>query len=62
MLKHSTKRLLLYLLVIAGWSSSAATSWADATLEGTNPAQWRLVWKSDPATSANYVLEHARSG
>ena len=27
-------------------------AWADASLEGSHPAQWRLVWNSDPATSA----------
>ena len=66
MLKHSAQRFLLYLLaiaaVIAGWSSSAATSWADAKLEGTNPAQWRLVWKSDPATAATLCWNTLEAG
>ena len=28
---------------------------ADAPLEGTKPAQWRLVWTTDPATSARLI-------
>ncbi len=46
---NSLAKLLAFLLVFA---ATAEQSHADATLEGTNPVQWRLVWTTDPATSA----------
>ncbi len=33
---------------------------ADAPLEGTKPAQWRVVWTSDPAHQATIVWSTAR--
>ncbi|TWT74733.1 purple acid phosphatase family protein [Allorhodopirellula solitaria] len=35
---------------------------ADAPLEGTQPAQWRVVWADDPATSATIVWSTAEPG
>jgi len=35
---------------------------ADAPLEGTKPAQWRLIWTSDPATSATLSWSTAKQG
>jgi hypothetical protein len=40
----------------------AANLWADAELSGTNPAQWRLIWKSDPATKATLSWNTAEPG
>jgi len=37
-------------------------TFADAPLEGTKPAQWRLIWTSDPATSATISWSTAKSG
>lgn len=38
------------------------TAWADAKLEGTNPAQWRLIWTDNPATSATLSWNTAAAG
>lgn len=38
------------------------TVWADAELQGTNPAQWRLIWHDDPATSATLSWNTAEAG
>jgi hypothetical protein len=35
---------------------------ADAAVEGTNPAQWRLIWKSDPSTEATLSWSTAKPG
>ena len=40
----------------------AHCAWADAAIEGTNPAQWRLVWTKDPATSATLCWSTAVLG
>jgi hypothetical protein len=46
-------RLWFFLLVAtAVGSGQGSPAKADAALEGVHPAQWRLVWTSDPATSA----------
>ena len=34
----------------------------DAPLEGTKPAQWRVIWTSDPATSATISWSTAKPG
>ena len=46
-------------LVACGWMPRLH---ADAVLEGTKPAQWRLVWHQDPATSATLCWNTARAG
>jgi len=51
--------LLLALTVVSG---SALQSLADAVLEGTNPAQWRLVWTTNPDTSAALCWSTAEAG
>ena len=38
------------------------TVWADAPLEGTKPAQWRLVWTTDPDTTAKLIWNTAEPG
>lgn len=37
-------------------------SFADAPLDGTNPAQWRLVWTTDPATTATISWSTSEPG
>jgi len=54
---------LTALIVLAALLSAEANpAFADAKLEGTNPAQWRLVWNSDPATSATVAWNTAEAG
>ena len=58
-------RIHVYLtlcLALANIAQLTSNVWADATLEGTNPAQWRLVWKSDPATTATLCWNTAAEG
>ncbi|TWU22253.1 Calcineurin-like phosphoesterase [Novipirellula galeiformis] len=50
---------LLGALFCFGVSSNVA---ADAPLEGTKPAHWRVTWNSDPATSATISWSTAESG
>lgn len=47
---------LLFLL------ASARPAWCDAPLEGTSPAQWRVVWTEDPATTALVAWNTADEG
>jgi hypothetical protein len=53
-----------YLLLLMTWWNVApvTTTWADAKLEGTNPAQWRLIWHDDPTTSAILSWNTAAAG
>jgi hypothetical protein len=56
-------RFFLSLFTLVCWSAATpATVWADAKLEGTNPAQWRLIWHDDPATSAVLSWNTAKAG
>ena len=40
----------------------ARASYADAPLEGVKPAQWRVIWTSDPATTATISWSTAQPG
>jgi len=51
--------LFLSLAAVSGETSQAR---ADAVLKGVNPAQWRLVWTTDPATSATLCWNTAEAG
>ena len=44
--------LAMFLSVAALLAGGHRPALADAALEGTNPAQWRLIWKADPAHQA----------
>ncbi len=50
------------LLALAFISGDVSRAWADAALEGTNPAQWRLVWTTDPDTSATLCWNTVEAG
>ena len=55
--------LVLSLLTLTCCGASlSSTVWADAKLEGTNPAQWRLIWHDNPATSATLSWNTAEAG
>lgn len=41
---------------------TASTAMADAPLQGTQPAQWRLMWTDDPCTSATLSWSTAAKG
>lgn len=43
-------------------AASPVSVWADAALEGTNPVQWRLIWRDDPTTSAILSWNTAEAG
>ena len=49
-------------MLFAQPSELASHVWADAALEDTNPAQWRLVWKNDPSKSATLCWSTAEAG
>src|SRR6056297_623217 len=49
------------LFVVSFFIASSKAS-ADAPLEGTKPTQWRLIWTSDPATSATVSWSTAQRG
>ena len=55
-------RLARLILLVALGLSQFDELQADAPLEGTKPAQWRLVWKSDPATTATLCWNTAEAG
>ncbi|TWU16299.1 purple acid phosphatase family protein [Allorhodopirellula heiligendammensis] len=42
--------------------SFASVAPADAPLEGTKPAQWRVVWMDDPSTKATILWSTAKQG
>ena len=58
---NSLRFCCLFALVCL-WTASPRAVLADAKLEGTNPAQWRLIWRDDPATSAIMSWNTAESG
>ena len=51
---------LLFALTVSG--DCATPALADAALEGTHPAQWRLVWTDAPATKATLCWNTAEAG
>lgn len=53
---------VLYLFTVALAMICCDSLLADAPLKGTKPAQWRLVWTTDPATSAKLIWNTAESG
>ncbi len=56
-------RFFLSIFTLACWSVGLPSAvWADAELEGTNPAQWRLIWHNDPAHSAVLSWSTAEAG
>lgn len=61
MLYPSKKKARAGILVFA-WTLLLSQSFAEAVLEGTNPAQWRLVWTGDPATQATLCWSTAELG
>ena len=66
MLQPLPKRISAGWLILLWWlivvTSETSRAWADASLEGINPAQWRLVWTSDPSTSATLCWSTAEAG
>ncbi len=60
--KKSNVLTLTLVLALAWGITSVSLSRADAPLEGTSPAQWRLVWTTDPATSATLCWSTASAG
>ncbi len=54
--------MLLAVFAVAALSLCVQPTFADAPLEGTKPAQWRLVWTTDPATSAKLIWNTAKPG
>ena len=57
--KMITRREVIWCLLLGVLPTIAC---ADAELEGTNPAQWRVVWASDPATAATICWNTAEAG
>lgn len=55
-------KLATVLVVGIVLSSCSRQATADAQLEGTNPAQWRLIWTNEPATSATVAWNTAEAG
>jgi len=55
-------RSFLPLAILTALLGSPHALRADAPLEGTKPAQWRLVWTSDPATTATLCWSTAEAG
>jgi len=61
--RSSTPLLWFFFLIATSVGSvQSSTARADAVLEGVNPAQWRLVWNSDPSTSATLCWSTALRG
>ena len=58
----SSPRSWIALLFVLAVFSGARHALADAVLEGTNPAQWRLVWTTDPDTSVALCWSTAEVG
>ncbi len=61
----ATFKFLLFALISVPLSVplfGAARVHADAVLEGVKPAQWRLVWNTDPATTATLCWNTAEAG
>lgn len=55
-----SKFLLLFILAIA--CCGAKSVQADAVLEGVKPAQWRLIWTTDPSTTATLAWNTLEAG
>ncbi len=60
--QHGVATSALVLMVAACVVGGHRAAIADAALEGTNPAQWRLIWKSDPAHEATISWSTAEPG
>ena len=58
----AVRALILPLIVIGVVTAVAHNASADAPLEGTKPAQWRLVWTTNPATTAKIIWNTAEEG
>ena len=58
---HFTLGCLLLAAALLAFGPAQQAS-ADAALEGTNPAQWRVVWLEDPQTKAIIVWSTAAEG
>ena len=56
------KHLPLTIAALFLLSLLSPTTHADAPLEGTYPAQWRLTWTTDPATTATVSWSTAETG
>jgi len=54
--------ILLPLAVLATVNLTSRNCLADAPLEGTKPAQWRLVWTESPATEAALIWSTKEAG
>ncbi|MBT5909901.1 MAG: metallophosphoesterase family protein, partial [Opitutae bacterium] len=65
--------LLLSISLLKGISANEKTPWLDekfvnrktdglSKLEGSNPAQWRVIWKTDPANKATVSWTTATQG
>lgn len=52
----------VFLVAIFLFGSCTSVALADAPLEGTKPAQWRVVWADDPATTATILWSTAKQG
>jgi hypothetical protein len=53
---------LVFWTILLGLVPLTTPASADAKLEGTKPAQWRVVWTSDPATNATVSWSTADAG
>ena len=53
---------MFFILIIEWGRVATRIATADAPLEGTKPAQWRLVWTTDPATTAKVIWNTAEEG
>ena len=60
-MKNFQYSLVRFSVIIACFAA-ASISTADAPPEGTKPAQWRVTWTSDPATSAIVSWSTAQQG
>jgi hypothetical protein len=49
-------------VTLLGLVCLASSALADAKLEGTNPAQWRVLWLTDPSTAATVSWSTAEQG
>ena len=58
-LKQPLTMSVLFLSLLLIWSAAVD---ADAPLEGTQPAQWRLIWTDDPSTTATISWSTAAKG
>ncbi len=65
-LRHSWPVVLVLVLSMSYWATvnllGKPNNPPGADLEGTNPAQWRLIWKDDPSTRATVSWSTAQAG